>query len=264
VANLVSADSSGLHEIRALDWLIPMILTDPSNYASDTFGFLSTSGGQIVLAVGSVLLVVLFRAMAHRSEERAFRLDDLAVGPDLLVLAIVTLVGYAASQFVAEKHAEAISDFKAADIYGSHQVNAAILSLAFGFVLFFGTWMIQRVGEFSSIERVQKRSGELGEGQRIRGLLEEEEKRIRKLLDEEEERRKKLPEEQQSGKSQAQEREGESQRKEEERIGKLLQEIQGNLKEYLDAPRYKLGFGLIAPDSVGILLLIVAIKSAVQ
>src|ERR1700688_3934135 len=106
-----------------------MILADPSNYASDAFDFLSSSGGQIILAAGSVLFVVLIKGMTHPSGERAFRLDDLAVGPDLLVLAIVTLVGYSVAQFVAEKHAESTSDFKAADIYSSHEVNAGILSL---------------------------------------------------------------------------------------------------------------------------------------
>jgi hypothetical protein len=227
-----------------------MSLAEPSNYASQAFGFLSKSPGQIVLAIASVVFIVLVKSFLRPSGEHQFQKDDLLVGPDLLVLAIVTLIGYAASQFVAEGHADAIPDFKAAGIYSSHQVNAAVLSLVLICLLFFETLLIQRYGQFSSAKRVQDRSRKIGEEDRIRGLLLAEERRTRVTTQEEpaatpENLRSEVPQELSAA--------GE----------KLLAALQENLKEFLDVPRYKIA-GLVLPDLLGIFMLIVAIKSAVQ
>jgi hypothetical protein len=239
-----------------------MILAGPNNAASQALSFLSTSIGQVVLAILSVIFIVLVKTFLRPSGERAFQKDDLLVGPDLIVLSIVTLIGYAASQFVAERNADAISDFKNAAIYSSHQVNAAFLSVILIAVLFFETMLIQRYGQFSSARRAQDRSNELGEGQRIRGLLLEEERQIREPL---EARIRKLEKKPSVGSQEPCEEEGsqESSEEKEKRIAKLQEDLQKNLKEFLDVPRYRIA-GLIFPDLFGIFMLIIAIKSAVQ
>jgi hypothetical protein len=87
-----------------------MSLADPNNFSQDTFRFLSTSWGQLVLVVGSVVFLLIVKNMTRPTNEHAFRRDDFAVGLDLLVLSLVTLIGYADSQYIAEKTAKANHD----------------------------------------------------------------------------------------------------------------------------------------------------------
>ncbi len=184
-----------------------MTLADPSHYASDVFGFLSSFWGEVVLAVGSVVFLVAVKSVVRPSGERAFRMDDFAIGPDLLVLSIVTLISYAAAQYKVEANAENPKhrDLATANVASSHQVNAGFLALCILVALFTVAIMMQRVGQYTPKERVKRQTEIL------------------------------------------------------ERAGHEV-----NHEAMLDAPRFKLLFGIVVPVCIGVLLLIVAIKAAVH
>ncbi len=136
--------------------VIGMTLASPRNFSQDTFGFLSTSRGQLVLVVGSVFFLLMVKNMTRPSDEHAFRRDDLAVGLDLLVLSLVTLIGYADSQFVAEKTAKASNHPTIASNASTNQVNSGFLALAITILMVAVIWMIQRVGRYSPAEREKR------------------------------------------------------------------------------------------------------------
>ena len=128
----------------------------PSNFSQVGFRFLSTSWGQLVFGLASVLLLVMAKNMTRPSDERAFQRDDLAIGLDLLVLSLVTLVGYAISQYVAQKIAEAHHDSKIVNTAYTNQINAASLAFVIVIVMLGLVWMVQRMGRYTPDERQRR------------------------------------------------------------------------------------------------------------
>jgi hypothetical protein len=125
-------------------------------------GFLGTWPGQVLLAAGSVLFLVLAKGLTRRpgdakSDNRPFQWDDLAIGLDLLVLSLVTLVGYAGSQYRAEMIARSRHDPSAIALAQNHQADALRLA-AFAFLLFvLVSWLIQWWGQYTREERTEWR-----------------------------------------------------------------------------------------------------------
>lgn len=135
-----------------------MNLASPSNFAQDAFSFFSTTLGQLVLGLGSVLLLLMVKNMTRPSDERAFQRDDFAIGLDLLVLSLVTLIGYAVSQYVAQKAAVARDNSHFANTASTNQINAGALAAAILLLMFTVVWMIQRMGRYTSSERAARRT----------------------------------------------------------------------------------------------------------
>jgi hypothetical protein len=65
------------------------------------FGFLGTWLGQVLIAAGSAAFLTLAKGLTRPTSEFFVRLDDMAIGIDLLVLALVTIVSGAVAQNVA-------------------------------------------------------------------------------------------------------------------------------------------------------------------
>lgn len=133
-----------------------MNLASSSNFSHDAFGFLSTAWGQLVLGVGSVLLLLMVKNMTRPSNEHAFQRDDFAIGLDLLVLSLVTLVGYAVSQYIVQQTAQAQGDSNVADVASTNQINAGSLVAAILLVMIAVIWMIQRVGRYTPKEQANR------------------------------------------------------------------------------------------------------------
>jgi hypothetical protein len=69
------------------------------------FSFLESQTGQALVAIGGIGFLVYVKGVVKPTSKPAFSRDDWAVGLDLLVLSVVTLLSGAIAAFATEKRA---------------------------------------------------------------------------------------------------------------------------------------------------------------
>lgn len=195
-------------------------------HMGEALSFLGTWLGQLTLAAGSVVFLVIAKGFTrrpgdHDNGNRPLQWDDLAIGLDLLVLAIVTLIAYGGSQYKAEVIARAENNSEAVALAQNHQDDAFRLALVAFFLFVSVTWMIQWWGQYSKSERRKHK----------RNLFHRI-KSVRLVPD------------------------GEGDRGDADVIDLAL--------DVREAPRFKLVFGHLIPTALGLLMLLFAIRAATQ
>jgi hypothetical protein len=214
-----------------------MILADSGNYVDPVFGFFSSTGGQFVLALTGVIFLAIAKSIMRPSGEHAFRMDDLAIGPDLLVLSIVTLISYAVTQYVIEIKDKALKspNLTAANSASTNEVNAGFVCLLLLVLLFAMTSFVQRKGQFSPEKRRDTVMKACNKYIELKQKLEKSENELRSEQDEGKRREKE---------------------EEKERLAKELEKVT------LDAPRFRRWLGVFIPMFIGFLFLFLAVKVA--
>lgn len=132
-----------------------MVLVSSGGIAQTTLGLLATWTGQLALALLSVVFLVLAKNLSRQpgNGTRALHSDDLAIGFDLLVLAMITSIGYAVSQYRAAQGAASQNDDKALNLAQQHEQDALMFSIFVTLSLLTVTWLTFRLGQLSDAER---------------------------------------------------------------------------------------------------------------
>jgi len=138
------------------------------------FGFLETWLGQLSIAAGSVLFLVIAKGLTRETDESFFKLDDLAIGLDLLVLSMVTAVSAAVTQNVAKKAALDAGDTDTARRVGERVADLGFLAFGAALVMFFVAWMIHRAGRLTKKQREAWRDKQLAKRRRKDPSFDEE------------------------------------------------------------------------------------------
>jgi len=129
-----------------------MDFASSQSFAQEILAFLATWIGQVVLALASVLFLVIAKNLSRPpgGGSRAIHSDDFAISFDLLVLAVITSLGYAVSQ---AETAKAANNQAATDGAQGHEISALMVALGAVLFLFVAALVIWRFGQCSQDER---------------------------------------------------------------------------------------------------------------